>query len=76
MQAAFSQTSTYYPHLSLLYANLPIERKLELIEYLQSQDMVNGVLAQIPSFKPSEVVVVLTEGPLTDWKEIARIPLS
>jgi 2'-5' RNA ligase len=66
----FGQENTsYYPHLSLAYGDLPIETKLEMIREL-------GEMPEI-AFEAREISLVQAskESPVESWMVIERIPL-
>lgn len=59
---------SYMPHLSLLYGSLPAETARLLAAEV--------VPAAPPSLVLRTLEVVATEGPVSDWRSIARLPLG
>lgn len=64
----FAQTSDYMPHLSLIYADLPIETKLREIQMLP--EITNK------EFKLEWLDLYYCEGEVRDWKLIKRYSLG
>jgi hypothetical protein len=72
---------TYFPHLSLIYANLTPEQKAQIIADLKQDgdviDLPEGGCEIVgeKGFTPSEVLLVRTGGPPPEWEILARVPL-
>lgn len=66
----FEPTSdkNFVPHLSLLYSHLDLASKKELLEKVTIEPPT--------SVRISEVLLMETKGPLSEWREILRIPLG
>lgn len=58
----------YIPHVSLLYKKLEESEKQKILEQVGSRfDLV---------FSPSSLYLMQTEGPVGQWKEVARVSLG
>lgn len=73
---------TYFPHVSLVYGNLPASIKSSIISALEAEGEVKpaqegeGVeIGGETAFRPEEVVLVRTSGPTSEWEVLARLPL-
>lgn len=73
---------TYFPHLSLIYADLTLERKDEIIEEMKTlgevkQEEVEKVeVVGIKGFKPVEILLVRTKGPPETWEVLGKVALN
>lgn len=61
-------TGMYVPHLSLVYSDMNIEERLELVESIDTSTFPSTV--QI-----SEIALVKTTGPVSEWETVARYEL-
>jgi 2'-5' RNA ligase len=59
---------SFMPHLSLLYGALPVETVRLLAEEVSSSSPASLSLRTLE--------VVATEGPVSDWRSLARLPLG
>ncbi|KAI5476418.1 F-box domain-containing protein [Pseudohyphozyma bogoriensis] len=74
---------TYFPHLSLIYADLSPTQKSNIIndlweigEVANTEDQ-NGVeIAGVRGFEPTEILLVRTAGPPPTWEILDRVPLD
>jgi len=68
-----SSTSTYMPHISLLYADLSDEAQDSIMEQLKKEGKLR---AETVSFEAESIEIWQTEGAEETWHELASIPLS
>lgn len=71
----------YFPHLSLVYGDLTIERKNNIISHCLARGIahqkenevgVNGVVG----FKASQILLVTTKGPTATWTVLGKVDLE
>jgi hypothetical protein len=58
----------FVPHLSLLYGSLPVETRRHLMGEVSASAPDTIVLRHLD--------VVSTEGPVSEWRQLARLPLT
>ncbi|KAA1073006.1 hypothetical protein PGT21_034583 [Puccinia graminis f. sp. tritici] len=62
--------SAYFPHLSIVYGDLDQQQKDVLVERATKS------LADFHGFVPTEILVVKTSGPSSEWAKLAKISLQ
>ncbi|GAA5856414.1 hypothetical protein JCM8547_008734 [Rhodosporidiobolus lusitaniae] len=77
-----SPPNPYFPHLSLVYADLTLEVKASIIKGLEEDKTVvyeegeeGAEVAGEKGFRPEEILLLKTAGPCETWEVLARIPL-
>ncbi|PLW18398.1 hypothetical protein PCANC_08828 [Puccinia coronata f. sp. avenae] len=68
-ETARAGMSAYFPHLSIVYGDLSPEQKEALVQRATRE------LADMHGFTPTEILVVKTSGPSSDWRKLAKIYL-
>ncbi|OAV90413.1 hypothetical protein PTTG_07592 [Puccinia triticina 1-1 BBBD Race 1] len=68
--AARAGFSRYFPHLSIVYGDLSQQQKDGLVVRATS------ALSDMPGFIPTEILVVKTSGPSSEWAKLAKISLQ
>lgn len=66
-QEIFGKTENFFPHLSLMYGDIPTIKKLDIISNLEK------ISIEIPV---KSLHLYSTKGTIKDWHEIKEIPLS
>ena len=58
----------YVPHLSLVYSDMGMEERLELVESIDAASLPSSVHV-------GEIVLVETSGPVSEWETVATYEL-
>ena len=72
--------ATYFPHMSLVYADLTADTKASMIEGMKQRGEVverdgrTEVVGEV-GFVPVEILLVRTGGPSDEWEVLARVAL-
>lgn len=87
LRKAFGDTSdpegtSYFPHMSLVYGDLPMEERRKIIEDMynsrEASTLENGhaQVAGISQFEVTDVQIVRTVGKSDEWEIVATVPLG
>jgi 2'-5' RNA ligase len=87
LRRAFGDTqdlagTSYYPHFSLVYGDLPQEKRKEIIQHLYSSQIAktssqgHDEVAGYTSFVSKEIQIVKTVGSSDQWEIVATVPLG
>lgn len=68
--------SRYFPHMSLVYGDLSVGRKEEIIAELERRHEVDGAsIVGEDGYRPTEILLVKTDGPPSDWRLLGAVDL-
>jgi len=67
----------FNPHLSLVYGDMSIERKEDIVGNLERAGVIEGNrISGVKGFKPAEITIMRTYGRPENWEKVASVPLG